>query len=66
MTVSELHPYGGSAEMFVENDEEPFLHGIKYVVIPPSKRYREMETLSGGEKSLVALSLLFSSNNNLN
>ena len=27
--------------------------------MPPSKRFRDMEQLSGGEKTIAALSLLF-------
>ena len=41
---------GGQAYLSVENSEDPFLHGIKFTAMPPSKRFREMEQLSGGEK----------------
>jgi chromosome segregation ATPase len=37
-----------------------FLHGIKYSAMPPGQRYRNMEQLSGGEKTVAALALLFS------
>lgn len=33
--------------------------GIKYNAMPPGKRYREMDQLSGGEKTVAALALLF-------
>jgi len=33
--------------------------GIKYNVMPPGKRYRELEQLSGGEKTVAAVALLF-------
>jgi structural maintenance of chromosome 1 len=33
--------------------------GIKYNVMPPHKRFREMDQLSGGEKTVAALALLF-------
>ena len=39
--------------------QEPYLQGIKYTVTPPMKRFREMEQLSGGEKTVAALALLF-------
>ena len=41
---------GGQAYLSLENNEDPFLHGIKFTAMPPSKRFREMEQLSGGEK----------------
>ena len=60
LTKSEIHPCGGSAALYVESHEEaPFLHGIKFTAIPPGKRYREMDQLSGGEKTVIALALLF-------
>ena len=39
--------------------DEPYLEGIKYTVQPPLKRFRDMEYLSGGEKTMAALALLF-------
>lgn len=39
--------------------QEPYLHGIKYHAMPPMKRFRDMEQLSGGEKTMAALALLF-------
>ena len=33
--------------------------GIKYHAMPPMKRFRDMEQLSGGEKTVAALALLF-------
>jgi structural maintenance of chromosome 1 len=35
------------------------LSGIKYHAMPPMKRFRDMEQLSGGEKTMAALALLF-------
>mmetsp|Transcript_38602 Transcript_38602/g.122642 ORF Transcript_38602/g.122642 Transcript_38602/m.122642 type:complete len:1223 (-) Transcript_38602:64-3732(-) len=60
LTVSESHPLGGTAYLSLENPDEPFLHGIKYTAMPPTKRFRDMEQLSGGEKTVAALALLFS------
>jgi structural maintenance of chromosome 1 len=42
----------------LENSEEPYLGGIKYHAMPPLKKFRDMEQLSGGEKSVAALALL--------
>lgn len=50
-----------SAQAFLgtENAEEPYLEGISYNCIAPGKRYRPMDNLSGGEKTVAALALLF-------
>ncbi|KAG1361517.1 putative Structural maintenance of chromosomes protein 1 [Cocos nucifera] len=60
LTKSHTHPLGGTAYLNLENEDEPFLHGIKYTAMPPTKRFRDMEQLSGGEKTVAALALLFS------
>ncbi|KAJ5071051.1 intein-containing structural maintenance of chromosomes smc family member precursor [Anaeramoeba ignava] len=52
--------FSGTAYLSLENQEEPYLHGVKFTVKPPTKRFREMEQLSGGEKTVAALALLFS------
>lgn len=39
--------------------QEPYAAGIKYHAMPPMKRFRDMEQLSGGEKTIAALALLF-------
>ncbi|KAL2653551.1 hypothetical protein R1flu_021679 [Riccia fluitans] len=59
LTQSATHPLGGTAYLSLENEDEPFLHGIKYTAMPPTKRFRDMEQLSGGEKTVAALALLF-------
>ncbi|XLR10388.1 hypothetical protein HN51_047023 [Arachis hypogaea] len=60
LTKSSTHPLGGTAYLNLENEDDPFLHGIKYTAMPPTKRFRDMEQLSGGEKTVAALALLFS------
>lgn len=35
------------------------MDGVKYHTMPPMKRFRDMEQLSGGEKTIAALALLF-------
>ncbi|PLW19360.1 hypothetical protein PCANC_09140 [Puccinia coronata f. sp. avenae] len=49
----------GKAYLELDDLEEPYLHGIKYSTMPPGKRYRDVEQLSGGEKTMAALALLF-------
>lgn len=39
---------GGQAYLSLENPEDPYLAGIKYTAMPPTKRFRDMEQLSGG------------------
>lgn len=59
LTKTPSFPLGGSASLDVEDDDEPYLHGVKYHAMPPLKRFRDMEHLSGGEKTMAALALLF-------
>lgn len=59
LTKSRTHPLGGTAYLTLENNEEPYLEGVKYHAMPPMKRFRDMEQLSGGEKTVAALALLF-------
>ncbi|KAK9504798.1 hypothetical protein O3M35_008983 [Rhynocoris fuscipes] len=42
-----------------ENPEEPYLDGISYNCVAPGKRFQPMSNLSGGEKTIAALALLF-------
>ena len=53
---------GGTAYLSLENPDEPFLAGVKYTAMPPTKRFRDMTDLSGGEKTVAALALLFALN----
>lgn len=59
LTKTEAVPTGGTAYLTLEDSEEPYLAGIKFHAMPPLKRFREMEQLSGGEKTVAALALLF-------
>merc|ERR1719215_2297447 len=54
-----LHADGGSAFLDLEDTEDPFNGGIKFTAMPPAKRFRDMHLLSGGEKTLAAMALLF-------
>ncbi|EFX81640.1 hypothetical protein DAPPUDRAFT_211085 [Daphnia pulex] len=42
-----------------ENPVEPYLDGINYNCVAPGKRFQPMSSLSGGEKTVAALALLF-------
>jgi len=59
LTRNSVSQLGGTAYLALENYEEPYLYGIKYHAMPPAKRFRDMEQLSGGEKTLAALALIF-------
>ncbi|KAJ1648792.1 Structural maintenance of chromosomes protein 1 [Dispira simplex] len=59
LTKSTTFPLGGTAYLSLEDGEEPYLQGVKYHAMPPMKRFRDMEQLSGGEKTVAALALLF-------
>lgn len=61
LTRSAAHTLGGSAylDAMEADDETPFLGGLKYHAMPPAKRFRDMDALSGGEKTIAALALLF-------
>lgn len=50
---------GGSAYLTLEDEDEPYLAGVRYHAMPPMKRFKDMEFLSGGEKTIAALALLF-------
>lgn len=59
MTKSKKHPLGGNAYLSLDDSDEPYRGGMKFNAMPPMKRFRDMEQLSGGEKTVAALSLLF-------
>ncbi|RDX49778.1 cohesin complex subunit psm1 [Lentinus brumalis] len=59
LTKGKMAPAGGVAYLTLEDSEEPYTAGIKYHAMPPMKRFRDMEQLSGGEKTIAALALLF-------
>lgn len=59
LTKSSTYPMGGTAYLSLEQQDEPYLGGIKYNTMPPTKRFRDMDQLSGGERTVAALALLF-------
>ena len=50
---------GGKAEMLLEDPDDPFRGGVNLVVKPRGKDVQYLEAMSGGEKTLAALSLIF-------
>lgn len=59
LTRTKTTPLGGNAYLDLQNDSEPYLEGILYTAMPPTKNFRGIDQLSGGEKSVAALALLF-------
>jgi chromosome segregation protein len=52
--------HGGKAELFLEDETKPLECGIEIRARPPGKEVRLLGQLSGGERTMVAVSLLFS------
>lgn len=59
LTRSRAAPKGGRAFLDLQNESEPYLEGVLYTAMPPTKSFRGIDQLSGGEKSVAALALLF-------
>ncbi len=50
---------GGEAELLLENDQDPLSGGLIIKARPRDKKAVRLDALSGGEKSLTALSFIF-------
>jgi len=50
---------GGDAELELVDTLDPFSEGIAFSVRPPKKSWKQITNLSGGEKTLASLSLVF-------
>lgn len=48
------------AVITARNSNEPYLDGIDFGVVIPSKKFINIENLSGGEKTMAALALILS------
>ena len=51
---------GGYAELMLDDPEDLLETGIEIIAQPPGKRLTRLSLLSGGERALTAISLLFS------
>lgn len=49
----------GDADLEVEDSVDPFSQGISYSVRPPDKSWKTIGKLSGGERTLASLALIF-------
>lgn len=49
----------GEGELYLDNPDDPFNSGLYIKVKPNNKPVQRLESMSGGEKSLVALALIF-------
>ncbi|XBW36228.1 hypothetical protein QEN19_001809 [Hanseniaspora menglaensis] len=54
---------GGNAELELVDSLDPFSEGILFSVMPPKKSWRNISNLSGGEKTLSSLALVFALHN---
>lgn len=50
---------GGRTDLFLTNDSNIFNSGIEIMACPPGKSLKRRSLLSGGEKSLTAIAMLF-------
>ncbi|HEU4963053.1 MAG TPA: chromosome segregation protein SMC [Bacilli bacterium] len=50
---------GGRADLILSDPEKPLTTGIDVVAQPPGKKLQNLQLLSGGERALTALALLF-------
>jgi len=60
--LKEIYPIlfsGGSANLKLTDESSPLESGVLVEVQPPGKKFVHMGLLSGGEKALVAMALLF-------
>lgn len=50
---------GGEADVYLTNEEQLLTSGIDLIARPPGKKRQHLSLLSGGEKALTAVALLF-------
>lgn len=55
----QLITMGGNAELELVDSLDPFSEGILFSVMPPKKSWKTIVNLSGGEKTLSSLALVF-------
>ncbi|CAG0883478.1 unnamed protein product [Darwinula stevensoni] len=57
--IYQMITQGGDAELELVNSLDPFEEGITFSVRPPKKSWKNISNLSGGEKTLSSLALVF-------
>ncbi|KAI8041998.1 hypothetical protein M5D96_003298, partial [Drosophila gunungcola] len=55
----EMITLGGDAELELVDSMDPFNEGVNFTVRPPKKSWKYISNLSGGEKTLSSLALVF-------
>jgi len=55
----QLITVGGNAELELVDSLDPFSEGVLFSVMPPKKSWKSISNLSGGEKTLSSLALVF-------
>ncbi len=60
MTFKELFGQGGQADLIIGDTQDPLESGIEVIAKPPGKKPQSITLLSGGERSMTAVALMFS------
>jgi len=61
--INEVFPKlfeGGTAKLVLTEPDNPLETGVEFMIHPPGKKLTRMSLLSGGEKALSAIALIFS------
>lgn len=58
-SLYQLLTMGGDCDLELAESTDPFCDGIQFSVRPPMKSWKQIHNLSGGEKTLSSLALVF-------